>query len=96
MTLFCPLAAKAGVGVIVALRVVMGIFEGVTFPCLHEIWSKWAPPLERSRMATLVYAGNYVGTVLAMSTCGVIAETLGWESIFYIFGKIHQITIDIQ
>lgn len=41
LTLFSPLAAHAGVGTFIALRVLMGLAEGVTFPCMHEIWSKW-------------------------------------------------------
>ena len=41
LTLFSPLAARAGVGTFVGLRVLMGLAEGVTFPCMHEIWSKW-------------------------------------------------------
>ena len=51
------------------------------------VWSKWAPPSERSRMATLAFAGNYAGTVVAMPVSGVLASSLGWESVFYFFGK---------
>lgn len=86
--MFSPLAAHGGVGTFVALRVLMGLAEGVTFPCMHEIWSKWAPPLERSRMASIQYAGTFVGMVIAMSTCGIMAEKLGWESVFYVYGGI--------
>lgn len=88
LTLFSPLAAHAGFGTFVALRVLMGLAEGVTFPCMHEIWSKWAPPLERSRMASIQYAGTFVGMVIAMSTCGILAQQFGWESVFYVFGGI--------
>lgn len=49
LTLLTPLAANGGVYVLMAVRVVEGIFEGVTFPCIHAVWSKWAPPHERSR-----------------------------------------------
>ena len=63
------------------------ILQGVTFPCIHMVWSKWAPPSERSRMATLGFAGTYVGTVVAMPVSGVLASSLGWESVFYFFGK---------
>lgn len=31
--------------------------QGVTFPCNHAIWSKWAPPLERSSLITISIAG---------------------------------------
>jgi hypothetical protein len=32
--------------------------QGVTFPATHAMISKWAPPLERSMMATTIYAGQ--------------------------------------
>ncbi|XP_064813920.1 vesicular glutamate transporter 2.1-like, partial [Oncorhynchus masou masou] len=34
---------------------------GVTYPACHGIWSKWAPPLERSRLATTSFCGSYAG-----------------------------------
>ncbi len=62
LTLITPLAAKSGLYVLIAVRVIEGVFEGVTLPCIHDIWSRWAPPHERSRMATIALAGTYVGT----------------------------------
>ena len=35
--------------------------EGVTFPAMHAIWARWAPPLERSRLSTICYSGSYMG-----------------------------------
>lgn len=75
MTLLTPLAAKAGLGVFITLRIVEGFFEGVTYPSLHEIWSKWAPPLERSRLNAIAFAGSYVATVLVLPFSGYIAVT---------------------
>lgn len=86
LTLFSPLAAHSSAGAFIALRSIMGVVEGIAFPSLYELWSKWAPPLERSRLAGISYSGTYVGSVIALSTCGVIADNLGWEWIFYIFG----------
>lgn len=34
------------------------ILQGVTYPACHGIWSKWAPPLERSRLATTSFCGK--------------------------------------
>lgn len=62
-------------------------FQGVTFPCIHAIWSRWSPPLERSRMATIAFAGNYAGTVVSMPASGLLAQYFGWESLFYVFGS---------
>ncbi|XP_055689170.1 sialin-like [Lutzomyia longipalpis] len=88
LTLVTPVAAKHSLGMLLAVRIIEGVFEGVTFPCIHAVWARWAPVYERSRMATLGFAGNYAGTVVAMPLSGVLAVSLGWESVFYFFGSL--------
>jgi len=39
-------------------------------------------------MASVIYAGTFIGMVIAMSTCGILAQSFGWESIFYVFGGL--------
>ncbi|XP_023610049.1 sialin isoform X6 [Myotis lucifugus] len=56
-TLFTPIAADIGVGALIALRALEGLGEGVTFPAMHAMWSSWAPPLERSKLLSISYAG---------------------------------------
>lgn len=51
------------------------------------MWSKWAPPNERSRLIALSYSGNQLGYVLTMPLAGVMCDQLGWSSVFYLFGK---------
>lgn len=46
----------------------------------------WAPPVERTGMVTVTYAGMYAGTALTLIISGYLAEYLGWESIFYFWG----------
>ncbi|XP_031413419.1 vesicular glutamate transporter 1-like [Meleagris gallopavo] len=53
-----PSAARTHVGCVIAVRVMQGLVEGVTYPACHGIWSKWAPPLERSRLATTAFCGG--------------------------------------
>lgn len=60
LTLFTPLVARSFTALI-TIRIVEGIFEGVTFPCLHSMLSKWSPPLERTRMNSIAFAGSYIG-----------------------------------
>ncbi|KAL0266390.1 UNVERIFIED_CONTAM: hypothetical protein PYX00_008943 [Menopon gallinae] len=88
LTLVTPPLTKINFYVLIALRVIEGFFEGVTFPCIHAVWSKWAPPLERSKLATIGFSGSFIGTVISMPICGYIAQHLGWEPIFYIFGVL--------
>jgi len=35
------------------------VFKGATFPAMHTLWGKWAPPQERSLLASISYAGQY-------------------------------------
>lgn len=88
LTLLTPIAANFSIYMLLAVRIIEGIFEGMTFPCMYDVWSKWAPPLERTRMAGFALAGNYIGTVVAMPLSGILAVTLGWESVFYVFGCV--------
>ena len=60
----------------------------MTYPSIHAIWARWAPPLERSRLAAVAFSGSYVGTVIALPLSGLLAENCGWEWIFYVFGTI--------
>lgn len=55
LTLFSPLAARSSSGAFIALRTIMGVVEGVAFPSIYEVWSKWAPPLERLVTSALKY-----------------------------------------
>ncbi|KAL9965860.1 hypothetical protein ACROYT_G029714 [Oculina patagonica] len=87
-TLLTPVAARAGVAVLVALRILIGLCEGIVFPANHAVWTKWAPPLERSKLTTIAVSGAHVGTVIAMPLSGVLAERLGWASVFYVFGSM--------
>lgn len=88
LTLLTPLMARQGAVFLIAVRVLQGAFEGVTFPCGHAIWSVWAPPIERSRLSAIAFTGAFAGTVVTMTLSGILAEGWGWESVFYVFGVI--------
>lgn len=87
-TLLTPLAADLGPGYLIAVRALEGLGEGVTFPAMHAMWSSWAPPLERSRLLSLSYAGAQLGTVVSMPVSGLICYYMDWIYVFYIFGAL--------
>lgn len=86
LTLVTPLVVTESYYPLVALRIIEGLFEGVTYPCIHAVWAKWAPPSERSSMASFAFSGSYIGTVVAMPLSGWLAESFGWASVFYVTG----------
>lgn len=85
-TLITPVAAKYSVYLLIAVRVLEGLGEGVTFPVMHSMLSQWAPPLERTKLVAVIYAGAQFGTVVSLPISGILCDTLGWESVFYVFG----------
>lgn len=60
--------------------------QGVSYPAVMGIWSRWAPPSDRSRLLTITLSGSYFGTVAAMAVSGAVAEHLNWPAIFYVSG----------
>lgn len=84
---------------LITVRILMGIFESVTYPALYELFSKWAPPAERSRIVAWTNAGGQVGTAIAFPVSGwlvsMTVHTEGapmlrfferWPGAFYVFG----------
>lgn len=88
LTLFIPLAADAGVALLIVLRVIQGMAQVMVLTGQYSLWAKWAPPQERSQLITIAASGSMLGTFLVLIAGGLICQALGWPYIFYIFGGI--------
>ncbi|XP_024941551.1 putative inorganic phosphate cotransporter isoform X2 [Cephus cinctus] len=87
-SMLSPLMAELHYSLFIIMRFLQGIGGGVTFPAMHVMIAKWAPPNERSVIASIVYAGTALGTVISILLSGLLAATLGWIWIFYIEGLL--------
>ncbi|XP_049764406.1 sialin-like [Schistocerca cancellata] len=87
LTLLCPLAADAGVGWLIAARVLIGICGGPLYPSLHALVAQWGPPEEKAKFVWSLLGGTF-GTVVTWPICSAIIEALGWKASFYILGGI--------
>nr|XP_027199409.1 vesicular glutamate transporter 1-like [Dermatophagoides pteronyssinus] len=88
LNMLLPSAAKMHPGYVMFVRILQGLVEGVTYPACHGIWRHWAPPMERSRLATLAFCGSYAGAVVGLPMSGFLTEHLGWETCFYFYGML--------
>ncbi|CAG5122798.1 unnamed protein product [Candidula unifasciata] len=91
LTLVTPIAARYSVYLLIAVRVLEGIGEGVTFPAMHAMWGSWAPVWERSKLVAFTYAGAQLGTVFSLPISGILCDSDvagGWPSVFYVFGAL--------
>jgi MFS family permease len=82
-------AARSSFSASIAVRVVQGIGEGVSFPSMHTLLGRWSPPAERSRLSIIAYSGCYAGNVISLIVTGILCSSSlwgGWPSVFYLHG----------
>jgi len=83
-TMITPLART--VMNMTVVRALMGLGEGVNFPSIQSLTSRWIPSQERSRVMGFTLSGISVGNILAFPLATWIMTTLGWQYVFFIFG----------
>ncbi|KAH1002269.1 hypothetical protein HUJ04_008368 [Dendroctonus ponderosae] len=88
VTLISPWLAELSVYALLVARILMGVFEGVTYSSLYVLWVKWIPPSERSRSTTQAMSGSYLGAVFALMFFAYLGEIAGWRSIFWFSGSV--------
>jgi ACS family sodium-dependent inorganic phosphate cotransporter len=67
-------------------RLLVGLGEGVSPPAATDLVAKTVPRNERSRAVATVFGGLNVGSILGLLVAPALIESLGWESVFYLFG----------
>ncbi|KAL9267006.1 putative anion transporter 6, chloroplastic [Drosera capensis] len=93
-TALIPLVAGNMSGLVFS-RILVGIGEGVSPSAATDLIARHVllmngsgtiPPEERSRAVSFVFGGLSVGSVMGLILAPPIIRSLGWESVFYIFG----------
>ncbi|CAO3574596.1 unnamed protein product [Mortierella alpina] len=88
-TLLTPFASEMGLGWVVAVRIALGLGEGVAYPSVHAMIGTWIPPSERSKAVATVTAFSYLGGVIALPTSSaLVVSPWGWRSVFWLFGTL--------
>ena len=87
-----PWAADVHVGLVIAIRVLIGCFNGCVYASLFSLYSNWFPITERaSAIGSLATAGN-IGLVIVFPVAGYLIKSNflgGWPSVFYVTTLIH-------
>ncbi|XP_078583647.1 sialin-like [Branchiostoma floridae x Branchiostoma japonicum] len=86
LTLLTPAAAVAGEWWLFVVRVVVGFVQGVTYPSIFGILSRWAPPSERGRLLTIVSTGETLGVFVGFTLTARLITQFGWAVTLYITG----------
>lgn len=85
-TILTPVAAESSFELCLVVRIIMGLGEGVSLPCIHHLLATWIPKNERSRAVTLSTSGQMVGMIISLSASPFIDYS--WRWCFYIWGLL--------
>jgi len=85
-TFITPGAARISFTALFAVRILLGLGEGVNFPAIHSLTARWMPPRERARTLALNFSGMYLGTIVALIFSPLIIAKFGWPALFYLSG----------
>jgi MFS family permease len=77
-----------GIVMLVALRLMLGIGEGVAFPSASKIIARHVTPERRGIANAAVAAALAWGPALGTFAGGLILASYGWRPIFFIFGSV--------
>ncbi|XP_020550553.1 probable anion transporter 4, chloroplastic isoform X2 [Sesamum indicum] len=85
-TLLTPWAAETSLLTLLAMRMLLGIAEGVALPCMNNMIARWFPQTERSRAVGLAMAGFQLGSAIGLTLSPIIMSQGGMYGPFVIFG----------
>ncbi|XP_028087739.1 probable anion transporter 4, chloroplastic isoform X1 [Camellia sinensis] len=85
-TFLTPWAAETSLWALLAMRVLLGMAEGVALPCMNNMIARWFPQTERSRAVGLAMAGFQLGSAVGLILSPILMSQGGVFGPFVIFG----------
>lgn len=73
------------------IRALMGLGEGMSLPAIHSIIAKWFPKKESGKATGFVQAGLPVGVAITMPISTWIIQTWNWQMVFHTFAFLGPI-----
>ena len=86
-TLLTPLAADR-FWLLIAVRTLTGFGEGVTYPAMATLLSKWTPASEKTATMAFCGAGAYLGTAVSLPLSSSVMTHFGWRSVYWGLGVL--------
>lgn len=80
------LGISSGLIMIFILRLICGLAEGPTGPCIMKSVTTWLPFKERSRALAAIIAANPFSSVIGAPLCAYLIVKFDWKTMFYILG----------
>lgn len=83
----------ASLGLMVMIRVLMGMGEGVSLPAMASMVGKWVPKKESGIALGFCLIGVALGIALAMPLASWIIEHYSWQMVFHVFAFLAPVWV---
>lgn len=83
----------ASLGLMVAIRILMGMGEGVSLPAMSTIIAQWIPKKESGLAWGISIMGVSIGIALAMPLSAWIINVWDWQTVFHIFAFLAPVWV---
>ncbi|XP_010676695.2 probable anion transporter 3, chloroplastic isoform X1 [Beta vulgaris subsp. vulgaris] len=87
-TLLTPWAANHSAATLLVVRAVFGLAEGVAFPAMNILLSRWFPIHERARAVGISMAGFQLGNVLGLCLTPILMSLVGISGPFVLWSAL--------
>ncbi|XP_065208435.1 vesicular glutamate transporter 3-like [Planococcus citri] len=87
-TLLHPYALNVHFYYFLACRFITGLSQTFLYVSVIEMYSRWFPLQERSKLVSFSFNGSNVGVAIVYPFSGYLAHRWGWETVFYVTGTL--------
>ncbi|URE11349.1 Sugar transporter [Musa troglodytarum] len=87
-TFLTPWAANHSTAMLLAVRALFGLAEGVAFPSMSTLLFRWFPSSERASAVGISMAGFHLGNVISFLASPIILSSIGINGAFAFFAAI--------
>jgi sugar phosphate permease len=75
-------------GMMMLLRILVGIGQGVIIPANFSVLANWIPKGESGKSSGILQMGCPAGIALSMIAAATIIEHFGWKCVFYLYALL--------
>ncbi|RRT39289.1 hypothetical protein BHE74_00042777 [Ensete ventricosum] len=87
-TFLTPWAANHSTAMLLAVRALFGLAEGVAFPSMSTLLFRWFPGSERASAVGISMAGFHLGNVISFLASPIILSSIGINEAFAFFAAL--------
>lgn len=95
VTALVPSGLQSSLGLLIAVRFILGLGEAVAYPSANQFISSWFPSHERGTANGWVFGGVGFGSGIAPPLVALIIYNFGWRSVFFVSAAIGLIVAGI-